>query len=162
MTNYMKLEILAKSVNEPFARSCVAAFCLPLNPTLEELSDIKTAVSEAVTNAIVHAYTSEEEKIVIICSIENNTLPVTVQDSGKGIADLAQAQEPFFTTLEEDERSGMGFTIMQTFMSSCKVESKLGEGTTVILQKKISKNQTQLARSKMANIQIVDDMSNAQ
>ncbi len=162
MSNYMKLEILAKSVNEPFARSCVAAFCLPLNPTLEELNDVKTAVSEAVTNAIVHAYTSEEEKITITCSIEGNTLTVTVQDTGKGIADVAQAQEPFFTTLEEDERSGMGFTIMQTFMSSCTVESTLGKGTTVILQKKISKNQTQLAKSKMTNIQIVDDISNAQ
>ena len=162
MSNYMKLEILAKSVNEPFARSCVAAFCLPLNPTLEELNDIKTAVSEAVTNAIVHAYTSEDEKITIVCTIENNTLTVTVQDTGKGIADVAQAQEPFFTTLEEDERSGMGFTIMQTFMSSCSVQSKVGEGTTVVLQKKISKNQTQLAKSKMANIQIVDDISNAQ
>ncbi len=154
MSNYMKLEILAKSVNEPFARSCVAAFCLPLNPTLEELNDVKTAVSEAVTNAIVHAYTSEEEKITITCSIEGNTLTVTVQDTGKGIADV--------TTLEEDERSGMGFTIMQTFMSSCTVESTLGKGTTVILQKKISKNQTQLAKSKMTNIQIVDDISNAQ
>lgn len=158
----MKLEILAKSVNEPFARSCVAAFCLPLNPTLEELNDVKTAVSEAVTNAIVHAYTSEDEKITITCTIEGNTLTVTVQDTGKGIADVAQAQEPFFTTLEEDERSGMGFTIMQTFMSSCNVQSTVGKGTTVILQKKISKNQTQLAKSKMTNIQIVDDISNAQ
>lgn len=162
MSNYMKLEILAKSVNEPFARSCVSAFCLPLNPTLEEINDIQTAVSEAVTNAIVHAYTSEEDVITIECSIESNTLTVTVQDTGKGIADITKAQEPFFTTLEEEERSGMGFTIMQTFMTSCSVESVVGQGTTITLQKKISKNQTQLAKSKMTNIQIVDDMSNAQ
>ena len=117
MKNYMKLEILSVSENEPFARNTVAAFCLTLNPTLDELSDIKTAVSEAVTNCIVHAYKGTEGTITIECETEGNALHIKIADSGKGIDDVARALEPFYTTLSDEERSGMGFTIMQTFMS---------------------------------------------
>ena len=133
--NKMQLKFLSKSENEIFARNVVAAFALPLNPTLSELSDVKTAVSEAVTNAIVHAYSNEEGWIVLDCTIDGESLHITVSDSGKGIADIEQALTPFYTTLPGEERSGMGFTIMQTFMSSFFVESKLGEGTKVTMSK---------------------------
>ena len=133
--NKMQLKFLSKSENEVFARNVVAAFALPLNPTLSELSDVKTAVSEAVTNAIVHAYSNEEGWIVLDCTIDGESLHITVSDSGKGIADIEQALTPFYTTLPGEERSGMGFTIMQTFMSSFFVESKLGEGTKVTMSK---------------------------
>lgn len=133
--NKMQLKFLSKSENEVFARNVVAAFALPLNPTLSELSDVKTAVSEAVTNAIVHAYSNEEGWISLDCAIDGESLHITVSDSGKGISDIEQALMPFFTTLPGEERSGMGFTIMQTFMSSFSVESRLGEGTKVTMSK---------------------------
>ena len=133
--NKMQLKFLSKSENEVFARNVVAAFALPLNPTLSELSDVKTAVSEAVTNAIVHAYSNEEGWISLDCAIDGESLHITVSDSGKGISDIEQALMPFFTTLPGEERSGMGFTIMQTFMSSFSVESKPGEGTKVTMSK---------------------------
>lgn len=143
MTNYMKLEISAISENEAFARSAVAAFALALNPSISELSDVKTAVSEAVTNCIVHAYGKQDvdEKVTIECWTEKmekgGKLHITVSDSGKGIADVKRAVEPFFTTLEGDERSGMGFTIMQTFMSEFSLQSEEGKGTTVRMTKEI-------------------------
>lgn len=144
MNNYMKLEIAAKSVNEGFARSAVAAFTLSLNPTLTELSDIKTAVSEAVTNAIVHAYAgSEDNKIVIECIMEETegelggVLHIKITDYGCGIEDVEKALMPFYTTLADEERSGMGFTIMQTFCDGFSVKSEKGKGTTVELIKKI-------------------------
>lgn len=139
MDNYMKLEIAAIGENESFARSCVAAFALRLNPTLEELSDIKTAVSEAVTNAIVHAYPQKSEKntIVIECRIEKDALHIEVVDSGCGIEDTSRAVMPFYTTLENEERSGMGFTIMQTFMNGFSLESEKGKGTAVKMIKRI-------------------------
>ncbi len=133
--NKMTLSFLSKSENEVFARNVVAAFALPLNPTLSELSDVKTAVSEAVTNAIVHGYGTEEGWIKVECEIEGDALHITVSDSGKGIEDIEQALTPFFTTLPGEERSGMGFTIMQTFMSSFSVRSKKGEGTEVFMSK---------------------------
>ena len=133
--NKMQLKFLSKSENEVFARNVVAAFALPLNPTLSELSDVKTAVSEAVTNAIVHAYSEDEGWILLDCTIDGGSLHITVSDSGKGIADIEQALTPFYTTLPGEERSGMGFTIMQTFMSTFSVESKLGEGTKVTMSK---------------------------
>ncbi len=144
MENYMKLEIAALGENESFARSAVAAFALTLNPTLGELSDIKTAVSEAVTNSIVHGYKGggKSEKVWIECSLEKNgeegELHITITDRGCGIDDVERAVTPFFTTLEQDERSGMGFTIMQTFMDGFSVTSKAGEGTSVEMRKKIS------------------------
>lgn len=135
MNNYLKMEISALSENEGFARAAVGAFALPLNPTLSQLSDVKTAVSEAVTNCIVHAYSYGEGKIIIECKIEGSVLHITVSDSGKGIADVGKAIQPFYTTLEGDERSGMGFTIMQAFMSGLKVTSSPGAGTKVYMYK---------------------------
>lgn len=143
MENYMKLEIAALSENESFARSAVAAFALTLNPSISELSDIKTAVSEAVTNCIVHAYShkGEDKKIVIDCKTEKTeeggTLHIVIADFGKGIADVEQALAPFFTTLEDEERSGMGFTIMQTFMTEFSVKSEVGKGTRIEMKKRI-------------------------
>ncbi len=135
--NQMQLKFLARSENENFARNVVAAFALPLNPTLSELSDVKTAISEAVTNCIVHAYPADESGwITLECVTEGDTLHITVSDSGKGIADLEQALAPFYTSLPDEERSGMGFTIMQTFMSGFSVESEQGVGTTVKMSKK--------------------------
>lgn len=138
MNNTMYLKIPALSENEPFARDTVAAFCVRLNPSLDELSDVKTAVSEAVTNCIVHAYADGEGEIEIFCNAEGDTVHIRISDSGKGIEDVVRAVEPFFTTLEEEERSGMGFTIMQTFMTSFRLQSAPGQGTTVYMSKKFS------------------------
>ena len=141
MQNYMKLELAALSENESFARSAVAAFALPLNPSFSDLSDIKTAVSEAGTNCIVHAYKGGDGKILIECRIEKalhgGILHIDITDYGCGIEDVEEAIAPFFTTLESDERSGMGFTVMQTFSTFFKVESKLGVGTRVSMQKAV-------------------------
>ncbi len=141
MQNYMKLELAALSENESFARSAVAAFALPLSPSFTDLSDIKTAVSEAVTNCIVHAYKGEGGRIVIECRIEKaprgGILHIVITDYGCGIEDVEEAIAPFFTTSEGDERSGMGFTVMQTFSTFFKVESELGKGTRVIMQKAV-------------------------
>lgn len=134
--NKMQLRFLSRSENEEFARNAVASFALPLNPTLSELSDVKTAVSEAVTNCIVHAYPEQEGWVEIACTTENETLHITVSDNGKGIEDVEQALCPFFTTLPGEERSGMGFTIMQTFMTDFSVESSPASGTTVKMSKR--------------------------
>ena len=133
--NKMQLSFLSRSENEIFARNVVAAFALPLNPTLSELSDVKTAVSEAVTNAVVHGYGNDEGWITVTCETEGTLLHITVSDSGKGIEDIEQALTPFFTTLPGEERSGMGFTIMQTFMTSLSVRSEKGKGTAVTMTK---------------------------
>lgn len=143
MDNYMKLEIAAISKNESFARSAVAAFALELNPSLTQLSDIKTAVSEAVTNSVVHAYKrkDDERKILIECEIEHGevggVLHIRVTDFGVGIEDVEKAVAPFFTTMAGEERSGMGFTIMQTFMDEFALKSECGKGTTVCMLKRI-------------------------
>ena len=142
MTNFMKLEIAAIGENEGFARSAVAAFALTLNPSLTELSDIKTAVSEAVTNCIVHAYKAcAQASVLIECRAEKTerggVLHIAITDRGCGIEDVDKALTPFFTTLSDEERSGMGFTIMQTFMHEFSVESEKGRGTTVRMCKKI-------------------------
>lgn len=131
----MELRFLSRSENEVFARNAVAAFVLPLNPTLSELSDVKTAVSEAVTNCIVHAYQEKEGWIAVNCETEGNRLHIEISDSGRGIEDVEKARQPFFTTLADEERSGMGFTIMQTFMSELSVQSKKGAGTLVTMSK---------------------------
>ncbi len=132
--NYFKMQILGKSENEKFCRSAIAAFCVGLAPSVEEINDVKTAVSEAVTNVIVHAYDSEGI-IGIDAYIDDNKLTVVVSDSGKGISDVIKAQEPFYSTKSDDERSGMGFTVMQTFMDSVEVESEIGKGTKVKMTK---------------------------
>lgn len=140
MKNHMKLEFVALSENEPFARGAVAAFCLGLNPTLDELSDVKTAVSEAVTNCIVHAYRGRTGNVTIECETDGNVLHIKISDNGRGIDDVKKALEPFYTTLEDEERSGMGFTIMQTFMTDFRLESAKGVGTSVLMSKRFGRN----------------------
>ena len=136
--NYIRLEFPSKSVNEAFARAAVACFAAQTDPTLEELSDIKTAVSEAVTNAIVHAYPNTIGRICLKAAIlEDNSVEIVIRDWGKGIEDVAQAREPMFTTGGE-ERSGMGFTIMESFMDELRVRSAPGKGTTVTMRRRIT------------------------
>ena len=135
--NKMKLEFLSCSGNERFARSVAAAFILELDPTLEELSEIRTAVSEAVTNAVVHGYGGKEGIITLEGRLEGCEVEFTVSDSGAGIEDIKKAREPLFTGKPEDERSGMGFTVMESFMDKIKVDSKPGKGTSVTMVKKL-------------------------
>ncbi len=159
MKNYMKLEVAALSENESFARSAVAAFALSLNPTLSEISDIKTAVSEAVTNCVVHAYQNGEAgKIIIECEIEKSEgmldeghgkLHIRITDFGCGIDDIERATTPFYTTREDEERSGMGFTIMLTFMSAFSVESERGKGTVVSMSKVIGADENTQIRERV-------------
>ena len=140
-TNYIKLEFPSKSSNEAFARTAAAAFAAQLDPTLEELGDIKTAVSEAVTNAIVHGYPDTLGRIAMrLRIIKGNTLEIIIPDWGRGIADVQQAMTPLYTTGGE-ERSGMGFTIMGSFMDKLRVRSSPGKGTTVVMQRFISPRQ---------------------
>jgi stage II sporulation protein AB (anti-sigma F factor) len=135
--NYMNLEFPSRSANEGFARSAVACFAAQLDPTMEELGDIKTAVSEAVTNCIVHAYPDKLGTITVRARIlQDNVLEIVVKDKGCGISDIDQARQPMFTT-GGAERSGMGFTIMESFMTSLKVTSEAGKGTTVKMRRKI-------------------------
>lgn len=136
--NYMKLEFLSKSTNESFARVVVAAFASQLDPTLEELSDIKTAVSEAVTNSIIHGYEYGDGIITLESRINNDEIEIMIKDKGKGIEDIKQAMEPFFTSKPNLDRSGMGFTVMETFMDDLKVESNKDEGTIISMKKKIN------------------------
>ena len=138
-TNEMQLIFDSRSSNESFARVTVAAFMTSLNPTGEEVSDVKTAVSEAVTNAIIHGYESEVHNIYIRCRTEGKTLYLEIEDEGKGIEDVKQAMEPLFTTKPELERSGMGFSFMEAFMDKLEVESVPGKGTTVKMEKTIGK-----------------------
>lgn len=136
--NYMKLEFLSKSSNESFARVVVAAFAAQLDPTIEELSDIKTAVSEAVTNAIIHGYEYREGMVFIESRIINGEIEIIIEDKGMGIIDIEQAREPFYTSKPNLERSGMGFTVMETFMDSLQITSIKGEGTTVKMTKRFN------------------------
>ena len=138
-TNEMELVFDSKSVNEGFARVAVAAFMTQLNPTLEEVADVKTAVSEAVTNAIIHGYEKEIDKIRIRCYLTEQTLYIEIEDHGKGIENVEQAMQPLFTSKPELERSGMGFSFMEAFMDEISVESELGQGTLVKMQKEIGK-----------------------
>lgn len=135
--NYVKAEFPSRSVNEGFARNAAALFVLPLDPTLEELGDLKTAVSEAVTNCIVHAYAGEVGRICMKCRIiDDNVVEVSIKDWGCGIEDLEKAREPLFTTGGED-RAGMGFSIMESFTDEMRVRSRVGRGTTVVMRKHI-------------------------
>lgn len=139
--NYMILEFPSRSSNEAFARSAVACFAAQMDPTLEELGDIRTAVSEAVTNCIVHAYPDKIGEIMLRCRIlKDNILDIVVKDKGIGIADIEQAKRPMYTTGGHD-RSGMGFTIMESFMTSFEVSSEPGKGTTVHMRRRIQKRQ---------------------
>ena len=135
--NKMKLSFSSRSENESFARSVIACFALSLNPSIAEISDIKTAVSEAVTNAIVHGYPSEEGEINMHAEINDSGIHINIFDDGVGIENLSEALEPFYTSKPEEERSGMGFTIMKSFMDEVKVESEKGKGTKVYMYKKI-------------------------
>ncbi len=135
--NYMKIEFLSKSSNEAFARVVVAAFASQLDPTIEEISDIKTAVSEAVTNAIIHGYEYGEGMVVVEARLEGNKIEIIVEDFGKGIEDIEKAMEPFYTSKPNLERSGMGFTVMETFMDELVVESEVNKGTRVKMTKVI-------------------------
>ncbi len=139
-TNELKAEFLSKSENESFARMIVAAFIAPLDPTIEELSDIRTAVSEAVTNAIVHGYSEKKGNVYLECTSVDDTVTIVVKDYGKGIEDVARAMEAMYTTNPDMERSGMGFTVMETFMDKIQVDSITGVGTKVIMTKKIGAN----------------------
>ncbi len=137
--NYMILEFPSKSCNEAFARSAVSCFAAQLDPTVEELGDIRTAVSEAVTNAIVHGYPDELGTISLRCRIlKDNVLDIVIKDRGAGIPDVEQARRPMFTTGGSD-RSGMGFTIMESFMTTLEISSQPGKGTTVHMRRKLQR-----------------------
>ena len=139
--NEMKLEFISKSSNEAFARVAVAAFAAQLDPTIEELADIKTAVSEAVTNSIIHGYEDKQGIIKIVCKLKENEIIIEISDTGKGIEDIEAAKEPLYTTKPNLERSGMGFTIMESFMDSMEIESIIGLGTKVTMSKKIKEKE---------------------
>lgn len=138
-TNEMTIEFDARPANESFARVSVAAFCTQLNPTLEEVTDLKTALSEAITNAIIHGYEGKVHKIRLECKIEERSLYLKVIDWGKGIDDVEKAMEPLYTTRPELDRSGMGFAFMEAFMDEVQVESAPGKGTTVLMKKSIGR-----------------------
>ena len=142
--NEMKLEFLSKSSNEAFARIAVAAFVAQLDPTIEELADIKTAVSEAVTNCIIHGYEEQYGIIKIVCKLFANSIEIEISDDGKGIEDINKAKEPLYTSKPDLERSGMGFTIMESFMDELRVESILGIGTKITMKKMLEPQRSDL------------------
>jgi len=138
--NRMHLAFSAVSQNESFARTVAASFLAQLNPTIEELTDVRTAVSEAVTNAIIHGYEGRGGEVSMDCLVEGNDFTVIVRDTGRGIEDVALAMQPFFTSMPYMERSGMGFSVMEAFMDSVLVNSEPGLGTEVIMKKRIAEN----------------------
>ena len=142
MKNEMRLEFISKAKNEAFARISVAAFVSQLDPTVEELSDIKTAVSEAVTNAIIHGYEDKEGIVKIDCKIDKDTVFIEISDTGKGIENIEKAKRPLYTSKPNLERSGMGFTIMESFMDELNVESIVGLGTKVTMKRKIKNDES--------------------
>ena len=137
--NEMRLEFDSRSCNESFARVAVAAFMSQMNPTLEEVDDVKTALSEAVTNSVVHGYEGQVKKITVECRIQGQELALMVADEGCGIENIRQAMEPLFTTKPEAERSGMGFSFMEAFMDQVRVESAPGQGTRVYMKKRVGR-----------------------
>lgn len=144
-SNFMEVTFKALSVNEGFARVCVASFCVQLNPSVDDITDIKTAVSEAVTNCVVHAYpTSVKGDVTLRCELENDVVTIIVSDKGVGIRDIEKAREPFFTSKPSEERSGMGFTVMESFMDCVQVESN-SFGTSVKMSKRISASTCEVA-----------------
>lgn len=139
MSNVMEVKLSAKSENESLARVIVASFAAKLDPTLDELADIKTAVSEAVTNAIIHGYDEDESKFVYLrCEIKDDTIKIVIEDRGKGIEDISMAMQPLYTSKPELERSGMGFTVMESFMDGVEVSSIKNDGTKIVMTKKIN------------------------
>lgn len=149
LNNEMKLEFLSKSNNEAFARITIAAFVAQLDPTIEEIADLKTAVSEAVTNAIIHGYEEKQGIVKIRAQIIEDQIIIEISDSGKGIEDVNLAKQPLYTTKPNLERSGMGFTIMESFMDEVEIESIVGLGTKVTMKKTIKSN------SKVKELQMV-------
>lgn len=141
--NEMQLKFISKSNNEAFARISVAAFVAQLDPTVEEISDIKTAVSEAVTNSIIHGYEDSEGEVIVNCKISGETITIEVSDSGKGIENIEEARKPLYTSKPNLERSGMGFTIMESFMDEMKIESIVGLGTKVTMKRTIKKDEVE-------------------
>ena len=161
--NEMKLEFISKSSNEAFARLTVAAFASQLDPTLEELADIKTAVSEAVTNCIIHGYDKKQGIVKVVAKLTEDEIFIEISDKGKGIEDIEEAKEPLYTTKPDLERSGMGFTIMESFMDRMEVESILGLGTKVTMSKKIKPKQDEEEKNDSSSqYGCNDDMSHAQ
>lgn len=152
--NEMELNFLSKSNNEAFARITVAAFAAQLDPTIEELADIKTAVSEAVTNCIVHGYEDTEGIVKVKATLLNNEIEIEISDNGKGIEDVELARKPLYTTKANLERSGMGFTIMESFMDDVEISSVVGIGTKVTMKKKIKKEETAIDEEKNALINL--------
>ena len=142
--NEMKLEFISKSSNEAFARITVAAFASQLDPTIEELADIKTAVSEAVTNCIIHGYENTMGIVKIECKLKDNCIEIEISDNGKGISDIELARKPLYTTKGNLERSGMGFTIMESFMDEIEIHSVVGIGTKVVMKKRIKKEDNEI------------------
>lgn len=142
--NEMTMTVKSLSENESFVRSSVAAFCLPLNPTIDEITEIKTAVSEAVTNCVVHAYPDKTGDIIIKVKLTDRNVNITVTDHGVGIDNLEKAIEPFFTTKPEEERSGMGFTVIESFMDSFKLERNKGAGVSVHMTKHIAEKNVEM------------------
>ena len=140
MDNHIRLEFISLSQNEALARTVTAAFVSSLDPTIEEIADIRTAVSEAVTNAIVHGYKNTFGIITLECMLEERLLTVRISDNGRGILNIEQAMQPFFTTDAEHERTGMGFAVMNAFMDSLDVKSQIGAGTVVTMKKMLSSN----------------------
>ena len=152
--NEMKIEFLSKSNNEAFARISVAAFVAQLDPTLEEIADIKTAVSEAVTNAIIHGYEQQSGIVKLVCKIREKEVLIEISDTGKGIENVEIAKQPLYTTKANLERSGMGFTIMESFMDEINVDSVLGLGTKVTMKKFIKKDEAEenIEKIELANL----------
>ena len=142
--NEMKLEFISKSANEAFARIAVAAFASQLDPTIEELADIKTAVSEAVTNCIIHGYENKQGIVKLVAKLKENKIIIEISDNGKGIEDIEVAKEPLYTTKPNLERSGMGFTIMESFMDKVEIESIVGLGTKVTMYKTIKSSDREI------------------
>ena len=137
MKNYLKAEFDAKSINEGLSRIIVAGFIMPLDPTIEQMADVKTAVSEAVTNAIIHGYESKEGLVTLELTTDDRLLTVKVHDDGVGIEDITMARMPLFTSKPDCDRSGMGFTVMESFMDSLHITSQKSLGTTVVMTKKL-------------------------
>ncbi len=150
--NEFKLSFISKSQNESFARVCITAFISELDPSISEIAEIKTAVSEAVTNAIVHGYRGSCGKVELSAKItEDNTIIIKIADHGCGIVDIKKAMEPLFTTAPEEERAGLGFAVMENFMDKITVKSKIGKGTTVTLKKRVNAIQPELHNSSERN-----------
>ena len=147
--NEMNLEFVSKASNEAFARVTIAAFVAQLDPTIEELADIKTAVSEAVTNSIIHAYDHKQGIVKMVAKLKDNTVIIEISDQGKGISNIDIAKEPLYTTKPNLERSGMGFTIMESFMDKIEVESIVGIGTKVTMSKKIKQKENEKSESEL-------------